>query len=109
MKIEDIATVTDGRILVSVWLESESLGHNLVRPETIRKYMPLAKVLQVGKGVPDWVMNGSWYYISQYAGQIISMEGIDDASREARLICTTQDLLCEFDPAASDFCEKLVA
>ena len=94
--IEDIAEVTEGRILVAVWLESTNLGQNLVRPDTAVRYLPLAQILQTGEGVDESYVVGEWYYISQYAGQIISLEGVDKPSREARLVCTPTDILLRF-------------
>jgi len=106
--IEDIADVTEGRILVAVWLESSSLGHNLVRPDTALRYLPLAQIIQVGSGVDESYVAGEWYYVSQYAGQIISLEGIDKPSREARLVCTSTDILLRF-PGGEEVAREILA
>jgi hypothetical protein len=66
-------------------------------------------VVQVGDGIGDWVEVGDWFYISQYAGQIISLEGVGEATDEARLICTVQDLLCRFAIQAEPMIEKAFA
>ena len=109
MQVEDIARVAPGRIMVSVRLESDQLSGNLVRPDSMRGYLPLAQIIQVGEEAPSWLTAGDWYYISQYAGQIISLEGVGGSSNEARLICTAQDLLCRFRDDAAPIIERMVA
>ena len=109
MQVEDVGHVAPGRILVRVRLEGGELSSGLIRPDNLRSYLPLAQVVQVGNGAGDWLQVGSWHYISQYAGQIISLEGVGEDSDEARLICSPQDLLCQFCPSAEEEIERAYA
>lgn len=109
MHVEDIGTVAPGRLLVRVRLEGSELGGGLVRPDSLRSYLPLAQIVQVGEGCAEWLRPGDWYYISQYAGQIISLEGVGGESDESRLICTPQDLLCRFGDQGLHWVEKAFA